>query len=57
MLGKIVEVIGDTLKIKLDANIYELDNLVGARTKKIRSKLNQIESLTEEETRELLESE
>lgn len=29
MLGKIVEVIGDTLKIKLDANIYELDNLVG----------------------------
>ena len=29
MLGKVVEVIGDTLKVKLDVNVYELDNLVG----------------------------
>ena len=47
----------DKAQNKLNAASDELDNLVGARTKKIRSKLNQIESLTEEETRELLESE
>ena len=29
MLGKIVSVIGDRVKIKLEANIYELDNLMG----------------------------
>ena len=47
----------DKAQKKVNAASDELDNLVGARTKKIRSKLNQIESLTEEETRELLESE
>ena len=29
MLGKIISVIGDRVKIKLEANIYELDNLMG----------------------------
>ena len=47
----------DKAQKKVNAASDELDNLVAARTKKIRSKLNQIESLTEEETRELLESE
>ena len=42
---------------KVNAASDELDNLVGARTKKIRTKLNQIESLSEVETRELLDSE
>ena len=29
MLGKIISVMGDMVRIKLDANIYELDNLMG----------------------------
>ena len=29
MLGKIIAVIGDKVKVKLEANIYELDNLMG----------------------------
>ena len=29
MLGKIFEIIGDTLSVKLEANVYELDNLIG----------------------------
>jgi len=29
MLGKIISVLGDNVKIKLEANIYELDNLIG----------------------------
>lgn len=29
MLGKIVSVLGDIVKVKLEANIYELDNLMG----------------------------
>lgn len=45
----------DKAQKKVSAASDELDNLVGARTKKIRTKLNQIESLSEEETRELLE--
>ena len=29
MLGKIISVIGDIVKVKLEVNIYELDNLIG----------------------------
>lgn len=29
MLGKIISVIGDTVRIKLETNIYDLDNLMG----------------------------
>lgn len=47
----------DKAQKKVNAASDELDNLVGARTKKIRTKLNQIESLSEVETRELLDSE
>ena len=47
----------DKAQKKVNAASDELDNLVGARTKKIRTKLNQIESLSEVETRELLDFE
>ena len=47
----------DKAQKKVNAASDELDNLVGARTKKIRTKLNQIESLSEVETRELLDLE
>ena len=29
MLGKIMSILGDTVRIKLEVNIYELDNLMG----------------------------
>ncbi len=29
MLGKIISILGDTVRIKLEVNIYELDNLMG----------------------------
>lgn len=29
MLGKIIEIEGDKIKVKLDINIYEIDNLIG----------------------------
>ena len=29
MLGKIIEAFGDSIRIELQANIYDLDNLMG----------------------------
>ena len=29
MLGKIIEIVGDVVKVKLEANIYDLDNIIG----------------------------
>ena len=49
MLGKIIEIIGDTIKVKLDVNIYELENLIGKnvifeeQNKKIVGEIEDIE--------------
>ena len=29
MLGKIISVMGDVVRVKLEANLYDLDNLMG----------------------------
>ena len=51
--GKFAEVLEKTQR-KVGEASSELDKLVGTRTRMIRSKLNNIESLDEEETKELI---
>ena len=29
MLGKIISIIGDTVKIKLETNVYDLESIIG----------------------------
>ena len=57
MLGKIVSIIGDMVKIKLEINIYELDNLMGKNVIfEFVSKLRQQRELSQREIIENLQA-